>query len=279
MSEMLANFSAIGTVVVQTGESHWEWISLVFVAMMVLAFALARLKRWVIQLMSQGKYEKALQMNGLLSKIPGYGPSLAGPILFSAGRYPEARAAVKPLAFDETGKPRLTSMELYTYTLALTNEGLKAEAQELLDAAVRVPQATGSFHVALATCLLDQRKEPERARELMEQAMTNWPESVSTLLQQADHSKRLARYAWTLAACGRRKEAEAKLEEAFATAAPLSDTDRAGVQYFAGETWRTLGEWRKARAALDEVLVLSPTGSAATGAQNALVKLRQEAQA
>jgi tetratricopeptide (TPR) repeat protein len=109
--------------------------------------------------------------------------------------------------------------------------------------------------------------------------MTNWPEPVATPLQRADHAKRLARYAWTLAACGRRKEAETKLEEAFDAVRSLPETDRAGVQYFAGETWRTLGEWRKARAALDEALVLSPTGSAATSAQKALVELRREARA
>ncbi|MGA2218386.1 MAG: tetratricopeptide repeat protein [Terracidiphilus sp.] len=276
---MSSTFLVIGTLVIPAGESHWEWIGIVFVAVIVFTLGLARLKRSVVVLMSQGKYDEALRMNGVLSKFPGYGPSLAGPILFSAGRYPEARAAVKPQAFDERGQPRLTSLELYTYALALTNDDMNAEAQQLLEAAVRVPQRTGSFHVALVTCLLDQRKEPERALQLMEQAMTNWPEPVATPLQQADHAKRLARYAWTLAACGRRKEAETKLDEAFAAVASLPDTDRAGVKYFAGETWRTLGEWRKARTALDESLLLSPTGSAATGAQKALVRLRQEAQA
>jgi tetratricopeptide (TPR) repeat protein len=279
MGEMHSTFLVIGTLVIPAGESDWEWLGIVFAAVIVLTLGLARLKRSVVVLMSQGKYDEALRMNSVLSKFPGYGPSLAGPILFSAGRYPEARAAVKPQAFDERGQPRLTSLELYTYALALTNDDMNAEAQQLLEAAVRVPQTTGRFHVALATCLLDQRKDSERACQLLEQAMTNWPERVATPLQQADHVKRFARYAWALAACGRRNEAEAKLDEAITGAASLPDTDRAGVQYFAGETWRTLGEWRKARTALDESLLLSPTGSAATGAQKALVRLRQEAQA
>jgi hypothetical protein len=39
-----------------------------------------------------------------------------------------------------------------------------------------------------------------------------------------------------------------------------------------------LGEWKKARAAFDETLRLSPDGSAATSAQKAMAKMREEAQ-
>jgi tetratricopeptide (TPR) repeat protein len=182
------------------------------------------------------------------------------------------------LAFDAKGQPRLTSLELYTYALALGNDGQEAEAQKLLEAAVQVPQRTWGLHVALATCLLSQKKDAKRACELMEQALANEQEPASALGSRADHQRRLGRYAWALAACGRRQEAELRIKEAHEGAASLNDPDVAGVQYFAGEAWRAMGEWGKARAAFQEALRLSPDGSVATSVQKALAKMRLEAQ-
>ncbi|MGA3079810.1 MAG: tetratricopeptide repeat protein [Terracidiphilus sp.] len=76
----------------------------------------------------------------------------------------------------------------------------------------------------------------------------------------------------------RREEAEAQLKKAFADSTGLRDRDLAGLHYFAGEAWRSLGEWKKARAAFEEALRLSPDGPAATGTQKALTKMRVEAQ-
>jgi Tfp pilus assembly protein PilF len=239
---------------------------------------LTKLKRWTYDLTRQGEFDRALQMDRRFSRIPGYGSPLEGPILFNAGRYPEAQAFVRPFAFDEQGKPKLTSAEFYTYALALVNDGKEAEAQKLLEAAVQVPQRTAGFHVALATCLLSQKKDAERARELLEQALA-FPDLQTTAYgRNSDLAMRIARYAWALAACGRRDEAEAQIEKAFAGSTGLKDRDLAGVHYFAGEAWRSLGEWKKARAAFDEALRLSPDGPAATGTQKALAKLREEAQ-
>lgn len=249
------------------------------VILVIWGVAVAKLKMWTYNLTRQGETDRALAMDRRLSRIPGYGSSLAGPILFNAGRYAETRDLVKPLAFDQQGKPRLTSMELYTYALALENDGMQAEAQKLLEAAVEVPQRTTGFHVALATCLLDQKKDAERARELLELAMAT-PDTQSTGYgRTSDHLMRLARYAWALAACGRREQAEAQLEKAFVGSSVLKDRDLAGLHYFAGEAWRSLREWRKARAAFDEALRLSPDGPAATGTKKALAKMREEAQA
>jgi hypothetical protein len=245
--------------------------------LIVWGVALTKLRRWTYGLARQGEFDRAIQMDRRLARIPGYGTPLEGPILFNAGRYPEARAVVKPFAFDEQGQPRLTSTELYTYALALENDGLEAEAQKLLEAAVQVPQRTAGFHVALATCLLSQKKDANRACELMEQALAAGDQQVSSYGRNSDHAMRLGRYAWALAACGRRQEAEARLQEAFAGSAALKDRDLAGVQYFAGEAWRALGEWKKAWAAFDEALRLSPDGSAATSTRKALAKMRTEA--
>lgn len=245
----------------------------------VLLMALARLRRWIYEVGHRGEYERAMRLNRWFAWIPGYGSSLEGPILFNAGRYHEARSFLRALAFDAKGQPRLTSVELYTYALALENDDQEAEAQKLLEAAVQVPQRTFGLHVALATCLLAQKKDAKRACELMEQALANEQERASAFGHRADHLRRLGRYAWALAACGRRTEAETKLQEAFAGSASLKDPDLAGVHYFAGETWRAMGEWRKAREAFQEALRLSPNGSVATSVQKALAKMREEARA
>jgi len=234
---------------------------------------LSSVKRRILKLKAQGNYDEALRVDKQYSWIPGYGTPLAGVILFSAGRYAEARALMKPLAFEADGKPRLTSVALYTYALALENDGRSAEAQELLEAAVKVPQQSGVFHVALAVCLLDQNKDAERARELLEQAMSDWPVKLDRYEARADQMRRLGRYAWALAACGRREDAKAKLQEALDGATGFRSGDMAGLQYFAGETWRVLGEMEKARAAFKEAMRLSPNGASFTSAKKGLAKL------
>jgi len=241
--------------------------------LVILSSGLMQVKRRVLRLTQQGDFDEAMQVDKQYSWIPGYGTPLQGTVLFGAGRYAEAQALLKPLAFDANGKPLLTSNAYYIYALSLVNDGRAAEAQVLLEAAVRVPQRNGAFHVALATCLLSQDKDAERARELMEQAMSNWPDTSTQYESRADQMRRLGRYAWALAACGRRSEAEAKLQEAFAGTTGFRDGDLAGVQYFAGETWRVLGETTKARAAFNEAMRLSPTGAAWTSAKKGLAKL------
>lgn len=234
---------------------------------------LSSVKRRILRLTQQGDYDEALQVDKQYSWIPGYGTPLQGTVLFGAGRYAEAQALLKPLAFDANGQPLLTSTAYYTYALALVNDGRAAEAQVLLDAAVRVPQRNGGFHVALATCLLSQNKDAERARELLEQAMSEWPVKSDRYEARADQMRRFGRYAWALAACGRREEAQAKLQEALDGATGFRSGDMAGLQYFAGETWRVLGETEKARAAFKEAMRLSPVGAAALSAKKGLAKL------
>jgi hypothetical protein len=242
------------------------------------AIALSKLKMWIYGLERQGEFDRAIQMDRRFSRIPGYGTPLEGTLLFNAGRYAEARASIKPYAFDEQGNPKLTGLGIYTYALALENDGMEAEAQKLLEAAVQVPQHTAGFHVALATCLLTQKKDAQRACELMETALATKDLQSTGYGRNADYARRLGRYAWALAACGRRQEAEAKLQEAFAGSNELKPRDLAGVHYFAGEAWRSLGEWKKARAAFDETIRLNPDGSGATEAKKALAKMREEAQ-
>lgn len=207
--------------------------------------AIVWLRRWTYRLARRGKYDMALRLNRMWRYFPLYGNSLEGSILFSAGRYSDVLAFLKPLAFDEDGKPRLTSTALYTYALALVNSEHEAEAEVLLEAAVRVRQKPATMQVALATCLLTQNKEPERACKLMEQALAAPQSRISAYSQRADYARRIGRYAYALAACGRRQEAEARIQEAFNEAAGLNNSDLAGVHYFVGEARRSLSETAK----------------------------------
>jgi len=241
--------------------------------------ALTKVKRWVFGLSMQGKFDEALQADRRYSRIPGYGSPLEGAILVNAVRYSEAWAFSKPFAFDDQGKPLVSSTQFYIYTLALENDGKEAEAEKLLEAAILVPQRTAAFHVALANCLLSQKKDAARACELMELALATPDPPMPAYEQNADHVRRLGRYAWALAAAGRREEAEAQLNKAFAGSGGLKERDLAGVHYYAGEAWRSLGEWKKARAAFEEAMRLSPDGPATTGSQKALAKMREGARA
>jgi tetratricopeptide (TPR) repeat protein len=243
------------------------------------AIALTKVKRWVFGLSMQGKFDEALQADRRYSRIPGYGSPLEGAILVNAGRYSEAWAYSKPFAFDDQGKPLVSSTQFYFYTLALENDGKEAEAEKLLEAAILVPQRTAGFHVALANCLLSQKKDAARACELMELALATPEPPMPAYEQNADHVRRLGRYAWALAAAGRREEAEAQLNKAFAGSGGLRERDLAGVHYYAGEAWRSLGEWKKARVAFEEAMRLSPDGPATTGSKKALAMMREEAQA
>lgn len=229
---------------------------------------LPKLKKWTYQLGHRGDYELALRLNRIWLKIPGYGSSLEGPILFNAGRYSEARAFLKPLAFDAQGKPRLASVELYTYALALENDGQVEEAEGLLEAAVEAYPHKDVLQMALATCLLTEEKEPGRACKLIEEAMASPAKSGPT-----DRATRVARYSYALASCGRRQEAEVRIAEALAAGRGLEDCDLAGVYYFVGEAWRALGETEKAHAAFGEALRLAPQGVTALSVRKAEAKM------
>ena len=251
----------------------WKVKIALFATALIYPQALLQLKRWTFGLTVRGDYDRALRLNKKWLSLPFYGDSLEGLILVIAGRYKEGLASLKPLAFDKSGQPRLTSNELYAYALALSNEGEKAAAQQLYEAAILVPQRSGVFHSGLAACLLEQKKEPERARELMEQVLATWHEPLSTEQQRANQAHRIAKYAWALASCGRRDEAEARLQDAFAESVAFGNRDLAVLQSLAGETWRALGDLSKARIAFQEAIAICPDGDVAAGARKGLAEL------
>jgi tetratricopeptide (TPR) repeat protein len=243
-------------------------VRVLIVASVLYILAVSRLKRWIYQVGHGGDFERALRLNKTWSRLPFYGSSFEGIILFNAGRYSEARESLKPMAFDAHGAPRLATTELYAYALALENDGHEQEAQELLEAALPVSKKPDAMQVALATCLLAQNKEPERACKLLEQT-----QGTTQGVPRADLARRIGRYAWALGACNRRPEAEAAIQEALAKAQGLPEADAAGAHYFVGEAWRALGDTTKAREAFQEALALRHDGVTALSVEKALAKM------
>lgn len=250
------------------------WHTVIFRSQFFLAvgyiWGINQLRHRVLFLIRNGKYEQAGWLNRIVSVLPLSGGSLEGFILFEQGRYREAQTYLRPRAFDSTGNPKLGSTDLYCYALALVNDDRAAEAEPLLDAAVHAFPERSSLLIALAGCLLSQQKNPDRARALLEQAMAN---TTQTKVSAADEAHRIARYAWALAACGRRSEAQQQIDSALAAGQELSPGDRAGVDYFVGEAWRAMHEDAKARDAFAKAVQLRPDGVIAKSVQKALAKM------
>ncbi|HEY1211293.1 MAG TPA: tetratricopeptide repeat protein [Terracidiphilus sp.] len=259
-------FSMLFTNYIFPGQSIF-WVVFLGVILLYL-LTLQRLKRKIYHIGHAGEFERALKLDRTFSVLPFYGKSLKGIILFNAGQYSEAQEFLKPLAFDAQGKPRLASTELYVYALSLENNDFLQEAQGLLEAAVPVSKNPEAIQVALATCLLDQNKDVDRACKLLEQAM-----ATTKNIPREDLARRMGRYAWALGACKRRQEAETKIQEALAMGAGLAKADFAGVYYFVGEAWRALGDTTKARDAFQQAVTLRPDGVTALSVQKALAKM------
>ncbi|MFZ1084771.1 MAG: hypothetical protein WAN35_07400 [Terracidiphilus sp.] len=216
-----------------------------------------KLNRWLAE---RGRYNLALWINKLFHSLPGCGISLEGWILITAGRFAEALEALKPLAFDKDGQPRLKSTALAYYISALQWEGKFAEAENLFEAAILVPQTWWFFHEGLAEHLLNHNKGAKRACELMEYVFSNWEKTLSNPSQRGERAKFRAILAWAFAGCGRFEEAEAKLQEAFEDDTKLNDFDLATLQLYAGNVWWRLYYPDKARAAFQEAEKFNPRG-------------------
>jgi tetratricopeptide (TPR) repeat protein len=79
--------------------------------------------------------------------------------------------------------------------------------------------------------------------------------------------------AWALAACGRREEAETRLQEAFAESDSFSKDDLAQLLNSKGSAWQALGDGERSRAAFQQALAVFPYGSIAMFARKELAKL------
>jgi tetratricopeptide (TPR) repeat protein len=226
-----------------------------------------------IWLVRRGKYDLALRLNRLFFWTPGNNSSTEGWILTMAGRYAEAREYLQPLAFNEKGHPRLTSVDLFLYTLVLSIEGEESTAEMLYEAAIHVPQKTGDFHFGLADCLLTQKKDPDRARKLVESVLAGIPVNPRSIQQRANRAQMIAFHAWALASNGWRTEAELRLQQATANSSGIGKCNLAALQLPVGDTWLTLGETENARASFRRAVSLFPFGDIAMRAQKKLAEI------
>jgi len=260
------------------GAGSIRWICLIaFVAAILVApLPIMLMKRRVVKLATQGDYDRALRISKIWLRTKVYGRPFRGWIMLQAGRYSEALDLLKDSAFDEKGRPRLTNVNLYFYAVALMNEDRNAEAQELLEAAIQVPQKMDYFRFALADCLLSQNKDASRACELLEQVMANLKKKHQSAKQRTIMAHCIAVHAWALACCGRREESEARLQEALSRSKGFEAREVAALQHLAGVTWQTLGDLERARAAFQEAAKLYPHGDVGLRARRKLAELGAE---
>jgi tetratricopeptide (TPR) repeat protein len=258
------------------GSLLWRF-GIVFVAAILLyPLPIMRMKRKAVRLASLGDYEGAMRISKRWLRSKVYGRPFQGWIALQAGRFDEAMELMKDSAFDAKGRPVLKGQHLYFYVIALMSDEKYSEAQGLLEAALLAPHKVEPYlRFSLAECLLSQKKEAPRARDLVEKVIATLKGRAQSAQSSTFLAQCLALHAWALACCGDRKDAEAGLDDAFAVSNSLGSDDLAGLLHLKGATWRALGDSEKARAAFQQALEVFPHGGIALQARRELTKLGQ----
>lgn len=261
------------------GSLGWVFLATLIAGILLYPLPIMWMKRQAVASATVGDYDKALRISRKWLCTETYGRKFQGWIMLVAGRYTEALELLKDSAFDEKGRPLLKSQYLYYYAIALMSEEKYSEAQSLLESAILASQKGEDYlRFSLAECLLSQNKEANRALDLVGQVKVN--------LNRNSHSKcdrlRLAQCnaigAWALAACGRREEAETRLQEAFAESDSFGKDELAGLLNSKGSVWQALGDSERSRAAFQQALAVFPYGSIAMFARRELAKLGENVQ-
>ena len=234
-----------------------------------------KLRLFIFRTSRKGDFDHAVRMDQIFSHFPAYGTSMKGLFLVQDGRYADAQALLKPRAFDGYGKPLFLRPEFHWYLIALVNDGSPEVAEPLLEEAIHRCHPARRFKLTLASCLLDRRKNPERACELIEQIIKERPEKLHDERYPLDAANLIARHSWALAACGRRLEAQARIEEAMQRLPTLDYWDAACFLYFIGEAWNALGDFVQARKALQLSIDILPRGEMAIASRKALAKIAE----
>jgi hypothetical protein len=241
---------------------------------------LFRLHHVVLWLTFRGNFDLALYANRLYMHTPGHGDSGEGWILSMAGRYSQALAFYKPQAFDENGKPLLTSLALYMYAINLLNNDEKAAAEALFEKAVSVQEQeqelSAHFRLGLADSLLYQGKEAARARELTARVIADKNAANPLTQQRAEKARIAVFYAYAVASCGEHEEAFALLEESTTTFQGLNKHDLAACEHMRGLIWQVVGDKEQARIAFEATLGLIPYGDVALRSRKRLAELDQK---
>lgn len=231
----------------------WVFISL-------MPFAVFCSNDFSFELAKRRKYRLALIVNRFSSFTPVHVPSARGWLLLEAGLYDKAKAYIQRFAFDKSGQPVLGSWELLCFAFILLVEKDYEAVERLCEASIPTEDPPGRFHIRLADCLLDQKKTPERARELIGATLSAEEPNGSRLTRGFDSAEKIGMHAYALAACGRTGEAEMRLEESLSEFGSFDRRERAALCHIAAETWCSLGNLPNARAALLEALRLHPSG-------------------
>ncbi len=243
------------------------------VAASVLLQAIVWSQHVVSDLTAQGKYDWALWLARVLFWVPGLPRLLKGWVLLEAGRFREAQDELKAFAFGRDGKPVLENWSLYLYATALLFDEEYAAAEELFQAALQAPRHYFAFQYGLVDCLLLQHKEPTRAIELISQVLSDPAEQYMLAQRRSVRAQSLALFAWALAVCGKKTDAEARLLEAFAESSSLGERSLASLMQLKGLTLKSLGDLEAARTAFNESLQLFPFGASAITARRRLTEL------
>jgi len=261
----------------QHGGSLRPLFLIVFVAGILLyPLPIMHMKRKAVRLATLGDYEGAMRISRRWLRSKVYGRPFQGWIALQAGRFNEALELLKDSAFDAKGRPALKSQHLYFYVIALMSEEKYSEAQRLLEAALLLPQKTEDYlRFSLADCLLSQKTDAPRARDLVEKVIAALRGKAQSEQSRIFLAQCLALSAWALASCGNRKDAEARLDDAFAVSNSLGKDDLAGLLHLKGVTWLALGDSEKARSAFQQALEVFPHGGIALQARRELTKLGQ----
>jgi tetratricopeptide (TPR) repeat protein len=256
------------------GSLGWIFLAALIAAILLYPLPIMRMKRKAVASATLGDYDEALRISRRWLRTKTYGRPFQGWIMLVAGRYSEALELLKDSAFDEKGHPILKSQHLYFYSIALMSEKKYSEAQPLLEAAVLASQKSEDYlRFSLAECLLSQSKEADRALDLVEQVRANLNSKPYSKQDRLRIAQCNAIGAWALAACGRREEAETRLQEAFAESDSFSKDDLAGLLNSKGSAWQALGDSERSRAAFQQALAVFPYGSIAMFARRELAKL------
>ena len=154
-----------------------------------------------------GDYDRALNRIRRLSfGRPTFGMlRLEGLTHSLAGRLAEAEQCYRQALAKSQGQPRSARREILgCLGDALTQQGRYEEARRCLEGAVEMGDSNGSSRVTIAEGLLAQEIEPQKALDLIDQAMRVSKSQIARRLE----GRRWALKAWALALLGRRQEAE-----------------------------------------------------------------------
>jgi len=128
-----------------------------------------------------------------------------------AGRPAEAEQCFRQALAKDHSMPRSAQVHcLGCLGNTLTDQGRYEEARQCLERAVEMGDRNGTARVSIAELLLAQGSEPQRALDLVDEAMRA---TQGQIAQRLEGGRRATR-AWALALLGRRQEAEQSIEQA-----------------------------------------------------------------